>query len=250
MLKRRTLDISACMFPVQVSYNNIKSPVSNFLEYVNLYCPNEVLVSDNNNDDNNDGNDNNDNINESKKNKNLDNVFYSKVNDRWEIALKLSQTGTFEHMSFVNSIWTSRGGSHVVLVSNQIVNAIVDALDKRNIKCTSTAIRNKLMLFVKCSVENPSFDSQSKETLTSRPNTFGSDCVLSKSFIKQFIKDSGIIEILISDILSKEQNKLIKASTSSKQNSSQVVDVPKLEDAHLAGIIYILYYLYYFNNNY
>jgi DNA topoisomerase-2 len=229
MLKRRTLDISACIFPVQVSYNNVTSPVSNFLDYVKLYSPNEVLISDD--DTKSKG---------SKNNINLDNIFYSKVNDRWEVALKLSQTGTFEHMAFVNSIWTSRGGSHVVLVTNQLVTAIVETLDKRNIKCTSAAIKNKLMLFVKCSVENPSFDSQSKETLTSRPNTFGSDCILPKAFIKQFIKDSGIIEILISDVLSKEQNKLIKASKSSKKNLSQVVDVPKLEDAHFAGIVILL----------
>ncbi len=86
------------------------------------------------------------------------------------------------------------------------------------------------MLFAKCSIESPTFDSQSKDTLTSNINDFGSACPLSKTFIKKFIEESGIIEELINDSQAKELTKMAKTAKATKQ-----VMVDKLEDAHMAG---------------
>ena len=44
------------------------------------------------------------------------------------------------------------------------------------------------MVFVSCSIENPSFDSQSKDSLVSKSQTFGSECKLSKTVLKDIVK--------------------------------------------------------------
>ena len=39
--------------------------------------------------------------------------FYLRVNDRWEIAVCASDDNKLEHVSFVNGIYTFKGGKHV-----------------------------------------------------------------------------------------------------------------------------------------
>ena len=53
-----------------------------------------------------------------------------------------------------------------------MAKAIEEGLAKKSAglpAVSKDALRNRLMVFVKCSVENPTFDSQSKDALTSRP---------------------------------------------------------------------------------
>jgi DNA gyrase/topoisomerase IV subunit B len=53
-----------------------------------------------------------------------------------------------------------------------VAKAIEEGLAKKSAglpAVSKDALRNRLMVFVKCSVENPTFDSQSKDALTSRP---------------------------------------------------------------------------------
>ena len=47
-------------------------------------------------------------------------------------------------------------------------------------------------MFVNCQVENPAFDSQTKETLTTKPSQFGSKHEISDKFIKAIL-GSGIL---------------------------------------------------------
>ena len=42
------------------------------------------------------------------------------LHERWEVIVSFSE-GEFNHVSFVNSICTSRGGSHVNYIADQIV---------------------------------------------------------------------------------------------------------------------------------
>lgn len=228
-MKRRALDVAASAAPLHVSFNGSALPVQSFMDYVGLFADGESasiidgsvaeVVAD---------------IEGMSETSLGDGIFHARVNDRWEIAIKRSPTNSFEHMSFVNSVWTPRGGSHERLVTSQVTAAVQQALVKRHPLISEAAIRNKLMVFVKCSVENPSFDSQSKDALTSRPSTFGSSCVLTQAFLKRFVKSSGVVPDLLLDISYREQAKLLSVS-SAKGSKSQRVDVPKLEDAHLAG---------------
>lgn len=46
-------------------------------------------------------------------------------------------------------------------------------------------VKNHMWLFVNCLIENPSFDSQTKENMTLQQKNFGSTCSLSEKFVKQ-----------------------------------------------------------------
>lgn len=58
-------------------------------------------------------------------------VIHEIVNDRWEIAFTLSD-GQFQQVSFVNSICTYKGGTHVNYVADQLAAKLVDAIQKKN----------------------------------------------------------------------------------------------------------------------
>lgn len=49
-----------------------------------------------------------------------------------------------------------------------------------------------MFVFLNCLIENPAFDSQTKENLTLRVSAFGSKCTLKDDFIKKVITKSGI----------------------------------------------------------
>jgi DNA topoisomerase-2 len=90
-------------------------------------------------------------------------------------------------VSFCNSIATIRGGTHVQYVTDQIVNHILGVVNKKN-KTAGVKpfqIKNHMWVFVNALIDNPTFDSQTKETLTSRAGSFGSKCELSEEFLKK-----------------------------------------------------------------
>ena len=50
-------------------------------------------------------------------------VIFETVNPRWEVAFALSE-GQMQQVSFVNSISTTKGGTHVEMLSNQLANKL------------------------------------------------------------------------------------------------------------------------------
>lgn len=92
-----------------------------------------------------------------------------KKQERWEIVASLSD-GQFQQVSFVNSICTSKGGTHVNYITDQIVAKIKLALEKKNKKLVIKPhhIKQNLWIFVNALIENPAFDSQTKETLNTK----------------------------------------------------------------------------------
>lgn len=52
-------------------------------------------------------------------------------------------------------------------------------------------VKNHMWLFVNCLVENPTFDSQTKENMTLQQRSFGSTCSLGDKFIKQVPEERG-----------------------------------------------------------
>lgn len=55
------------------------------------------------------------------------------------------------------------------------------------LRSLSIQVKNHMWLFVNCLIENPTFDSQTKENMTLQQKTFGSTCPLSDKFIKQVL---------------------------------------------------------------
>ena len=57
--------------------------------------------------------------------------IYEKPHPRWEIGIS-SSDGQFQQVSYVNSIWTIRGGTHVNYVADQIVSKLQEHIKKKN----------------------------------------------------------------------------------------------------------------------
>lgn len=162
---------------------------------------------------------------------------YEEVNDRWRVGAcftgDLGMPGC--SISFVNSISTVRGGTHVDLVFQQVVAAVQAAVKAKagGSSPTPTMVREAMLLMVDCLVENPSFDGQKKEELKTRPRDFGSACKLSDRFLERVVTKTGIVPHLVAVLAGKEQANLMKQSDG--RRVTRLRGIPKLNDAEHAG---------------
>jgi DNA topoisomerase-2 len=158
-------------------------------------------------------------------------LIYEAHGERWEIAASISNSGSFEYLSFVNGINTIKGGKHIEYITNMITKNLSElTLAKKKKVVKPQHIKDNLIIFVKALIVNPSFDSQSKETLTTPVAKFGSKCELSEKFYDKLFK-SGIIDKALSITEFYDKKKMVK--TDGKKISRIIV--PKLDDANLAG---------------
>lgn len=165
------------------------------------------------------------------------------INSRWTAGIGLSDGHSFESVSFVNGMSTHRGGTHVNSIVNQVISRIQEKVAKLEPELTDTLnqsmIRRNLFVSVNALIENPTFDSQMKEYLTSNPSSFGSSCTLSSRFLDEIVEledegGPGIIEEVISSARGRQQANLFK-QVSGKKTKKQLLSISKLEDAHEAG---------------
>ncbi len=201
MFARRAFDIAASTHGgIKVYLNDKRLPVNKFEDYCKLYIDSEQLS------------DGSEHQHQQMK------LLYDNPNDRWEVAVYYSDFG-FQQMSFVNSIATTKGGRHVDYICDQLVKHLTDVVNKKNkngIQIKPFQIKNHLCLFVNCLIENPTFDSQTKETLTSQVKNFGSKCQLSDEFLKKISK-SPIVDRILSWLAFKEKSVLESTGPKSKQ---------------------------------
>ena len=92
-------------------------------------------------------------------------------------------------------------------------------------------VKNHMWIFVNALVENPAFDSQTKECLTLKSSAFGSKCDLTDEFVKKVSK-SGIIDNVLNWAKFK-QDQIMKKTDGAKR--SRIAGIVKLEDANNAG---------------
>ena len=149
----------------------------------------------------------------------------------WEYAVVPS--AQFEQISFVNGNATNSGGKHVDYILYQIITRIKDLLEtKKKLKDVKPSfIKDRLFLFLRATVVNPTFNSQTKETLTTPSKDFGCKIDVSDAFINKIYK-SSIVEDIIEFCKLKETASLAKATDGKKVNR---IYIPKLEDALWAG---------------
>lgn len=158
---------------------------------------------------------------------------FEKISDRWEVVASYNDFNGFEQVSFVNGIWTLRGGKHVEYILNQIVKKLQDLISKKhkNVTIKPQTIKDNLILFVKSTIVNPIFDSQSKETLTTPASKFGSKAEVGDKFIDKLFK-SGIVQKVL-EISQVNDTKSLQKTDGKKRNV--IRGIPKLEDANWAG---------------
>merc|ERR1719450_345223 len=95
-------------------------------------------------------------------------------------------------------------------------------------------VKNHMWIFVNCLIENPAFDSQTKETLTTKQSKFGSTCELSEKLLKQVMK-SGVVDMILDWAKAKQKVDMGRQLKGGTKNQQRVLGIPKLEDANWAG---------------
>ncbi|KAF4026248.1 hypothetical protein G4228_018166 [Cervus hanglu yarkandensis] len=211
LMTRRAYDLAGSCKGVKVMFNGKKLPVNGFRSYVDLYVKDKL-----------------DETGVALK------VIHELANERWDVCLTLSEKG-FQQISFVNSIATTKGGRHVDYVVDQVVGKLIEVVKKKNkagVSVKPFQVKNHIWVFINCLIENPTFDSQTKENMTLQPKSFGSKCQLSEKFFKA-ASNCGIVESILNWVKFKAQTQLNKKCSSVKY--SKIKGIPKLDDANDAG---------------
>jgi len=140
----------------------------------------------------------------------------------WVVGV--ADSDAFFHVSFVNGIWT-RGGKHLDEITNQIVAYFIAHFEKKKLKIRPSMIKDCLAIFIHCSIENPSFSSQTKEIMTTKVS-----CKLPEEFLKKLLK----LDIQEKVLRQQEKKDLKDEKKTDGKKTSRIV-VPKLNDAGYAG---------------
>jgi DNA topoisomerase-2 len=165
-------------------------------------------------------------------------VAFEVAGTRWEIGAILTRdlhgdTPPDErHISFVNGIATRRGGKHVEYVSKKILGEFCElAKKKAKIDVTPAILKDSVVWFINSTIVNPSFDTQTKETLTTPASKFGSTPEITPKFCDQLVKIGLLNEAqaLLDAKISRD------AKRTDGRKKSTVRGIPKLDDAEWAG---------------
>jgi len=137
----------------------------------------------------------------------------------------------FNHMSFVNGIYTRNGGIHIDTWCEELFRPIVNKINdqkanKDRKKININDIKKHFFVFVYADSVNPEFDEQSKSKLVS-PIV---KTHLRKTDIPKIMKWSFIQEI--EQMLSAKELNTLKNETEKKRGH---IHIEKLEDANFAG---------------
>lgn len=215
LFKKRTYDIAAVTDKsIKVKWNGTVLPVKQFAQYVDLYVGHHTSVT------------------EGEAETTGIKKIHELANDRWEYAVALSPTHEFVQVSFVNGIYTSKGGKHVEYILGQITRKMCAYIEKkRKVEVNANAIKEQLMLFLRCDIENPSFDSQTKDYMNTPSTKFGSKCEVSDKFIEKLVK-LGVMDAACA-LTELKENKAAKKTDGAKTRT--IRGIPKLIDANWAG---------------
>ena len=84
-----------------------------------------------------------------------------------------------------------------------------------------------------CLVTNPSFDSQTKDFLTTKVSALGSKCEVTEKMFKA-IEKSDIVDHVLNWAKFKQNNELKKKGGAKK---AKILGINKLDDANFAGVV-------------
>lgn len=212
LIQKRVLDCIACTNSnVQISLNGERLRGKGLIDYIKYFFDEEKVITESHT--------------ERIRNRNGEITEYI-----WEYAIV--PNSSFDQVSFVNGNATTQGGKHVDYILYQILNKYKRILEeKKKLKeLKPNFIKDKMFLFLRATVANPAFNSQTKEHLTTPSKDFGVRVDISDKFIDRLYKSSITDEIV-------QFCKLKETADLSKQDGKKrtKIFIPKLEDAQWAG---------------
>lgn len=171
LLKKRVYDMAGTVKDIKVFLNDERLKVKGFKSYVDMYLNSAAAEAA-------EGSGGAAQVKPA--------MIYEQIGTRWEVAFAVSD-GTFQQVSFANSIATTKGGTHVTLMADNIAKNLITHIGKKNkgAAVKPTTIKSHMWVFVNALIENPTFDSQTKETLTLPSSKFGTKPTLSEEFMKK-----------------------------------------------------------------
>ena len=203
LITKRTYDASAITGQgVNIFLNDTKLECKNFEKYVELYLEKDTPK------------------------------LYQEFNNRWSVCIAVNPSQNYEQVSFVNGITTYQGGKHVDYITNQVCKKLSDyILKKKKINVKQIHIRENIFVFIRCLINDPGFNSQVKECLTTPVSKFGSKCDIDDKFIDKLAK-TGLMDVAI-ELSTFKENKDLKKTDGKKKSTLR--GIPKLDDANWAG---------------
>lgn len=203
LIEKRVYEVAGCNPNLNVFFNGKKIQINSFKDYCNMYLQEgDTLIYD--------------------------------ENKEWQIGLSVSPSGSFQHVSYVNCVYTYDGGTHVDYIINQITPSLREKINKKyKTDIMPGQIKNHLFLFVNSTVFNPMFSSQTKEKLITDVKNFGTEFKLTDKFLKQVYNSE--ITNSITDWL--DQKKLADEKKAEREANKTIskVKVEKLVDCKWAG---------------
>jgi DNA topoisomerase-2 len=198
LFQRRVYDIAGITTKdVKVKYNEEQLPVKDFNQYIQLFNDEDKV---------------------------------SETQDCWGYSVCLSDE--FKQISFVNGIFTSKGGKHVDYIMQQITKKMVAyILKKKKVEVKPSIIKEQITIFLNSTIVNPSFDSQTKDYLNTPSSKFGSSCTVSDKFIEK-LAALGVLNTSceLSEVKEKKESKKTDGA-----KTKTIRGIPKLIDANYAG---------------
>lgn len=214
LMRKRVLDCMACTGTnVNIYLNGEKLKGKGMADYIKYYFEDSKIIQET--------------FNERVKSRtNGEFIDYS-----WEYAIVPYHQ--YEQVSFVNGNATNQGGKHVDYIMYQIINKIKVLLEtKKKLKDVKpNFIKDKMFLFLRATVANPTFNSQTKEQLTTPSKDFGCSVQVTDNLIQKIYKSSIIDEIV--EFCKFRENASLAKQTDGRKISR--VFIPKLDEALWAG---------------
>lgn len=197
---KRVIDVAGLLPNIKIYWNNRLVQCKTFSQYVKLYSPDSKPI-------------------------------FESPHERWSVAVIPSPDGAFRQISFVNKMCTLFGGKHVDHVIAGITKRCCDLMNVKKTTVKQHHVKNNIWLFVNASIVNPSFSSQTKDTLVTGVAHFGSRCELSDEFIAKIVKsDVGKLTCML-----EEASVVASVSKTDGKRTRTITDIPKLDDANWAG---------------
>jgi DNA topoisomerase-2 len=162
LMRKRCIDLAACNPKLKMTFNGTEYNFPSFKAYCDLYT---------------------------------ESVIYEEA-DRWKVGITASE-GSFTQVSFVNSVETRDGGTHVDYVVSQVVEWLREKVKRKHkVDLRPAELRNHFFVMVQADIVNPAFSSQTKEKMITESKEFGSKFEISEKALKQVLASEVVQRIL------------------------------------------------------